>query len=83
LAAADIDEQYEGRLSDFDVRGLVPRPRPRQLEIEHTLPTGEQCIAVFRDGLARLAAYEIDYLDGSTGSSCTGRPPANLMPPLG
>lgn len=61
-ASADVDEQYEGCLSDFDVRGMVPRPR--QLEVEHTLPNGQRRITVFRDGLARLAAHEIDHLAG-------------------
>lgn len=61
-ADVDVDEQYEGCLSDFDVRGMVPRPR--QLEVEHTLSTGDRRITVFRDGLARLAAHEIDHLAG-------------------
>jgi peptide deformylase len=58
----ESDEKYEGCLSFFDVRGLVPRPR--RLEVEHVAITGEPVISVFSDGLARLAAHEIDHLYG-------------------
>jgi peptide deformylase len=60
--SADTDEQYEGCLSFFDVRGLVPRPL--RLEIEHTRLEGRQVIAVLEAGLARLAGHEIDHLYG-------------------
>jgi peptide deformylase len=60
--SAESDEQYEGCLSFFDVRGLVPRPR--RLEVAHTTLAGEAVITVFSDALARLVAHEIDHLYG-------------------
>jgi peptide deformylase len=60
--SAETDEQYEGCLSFFDVRGLVPRPL--RLEIEHTQLDGRQVITVLEAGLARLAGHEIDHLYG-------------------
>ena len=57
-----VDEHYEGCLSFFDVRGRVPRPR--RLEVAHTMPDGQQVITVFTDALARLVAHEIDHLNG-------------------
>jgi peptide deformylase len=60
--SADTDEQYEGCLSFFDVRGLVPRPL--RLEVEHTVLDGTKVITVFTNGLARLVAHEADHLDG-------------------
>ncbi|MGK8486825.1 peptide deformylase [Nocardia asiatica] len=58
----DEDEQYEGCLSFFDVRGKVPRPR--RIEVETTSPTGETRRAQYQDSLARLIQHEIDHLDG-------------------
>jgi peptide deformylase len=52
------DEQYEGCLSFFDVRGMVPRPLV--LHVEHQAIDGERHITIFEKGLARLAAHEID-----------------------
>jgi peptide deformylase len=60
--SGERDEQYEGCLSFFDVRGLVPRPL--RLEVQHTLLDGRQVITVYADGLARLVAHEIDHLYG-------------------
>jgi peptide deformylase len=60
--SAEADEQYEGCLSFFDVRGLVPRPL--RLEIEHTRLDGRRVIAVLETALARLAGHEIDHLYG-------------------
>jgi peptide deformylase len=60
--SAETDEQYEGCLSFFDVRGLVPRPL--RLEVEHTHLDGRQVITVLDTGLARLAGHEIDHLYG-------------------
>ncbi|WP_211258894.1 peptide deformylase [Spirillospora albida] len=60
--SAETDEQYEGCLSFFDVRGLVPRPL--QLEVEHTRSDGQRSIIVLEAGLARLAGHEIDHLYG-------------------
>ena len=61
-ASAETDEQYEGCLSFFDVRGLVARPL--RLEVEHSAATGTRIITVFEQGLARLVAHEIDHLEG-------------------
>lgn len=58
----EMDEQYEGCLSFFDVRGLVPRPL--KITVETTALTGETAITVYERGLARLIHHEIDHLDG-------------------
>jgi peptide deformylase len=56
------DEQYEGCLSFFDVRGAVPRPLT--LQVEHQDIDGHRHITVFQRGIARLVAHEIDHLNG-------------------
>ncbi|MEU2868265.1 peptide deformylase [Streptomyces olivoreticuli] len=56
----EVDEQYEGCLSFFDVRGMVPRP----LRITATALDGTTRITVYERGLARLIHHEIDHLDG-------------------
>lgn len=61
-ASAETDEQYEGCLSFFDVRGMVPRPR--RIEVEHIQLDGQRVITTFTDAMARLAAHEIDHLEG-------------------
>jgi peptide deformylase len=61
-ASTETDEQYEGCLSFFDVRGLVPRPLT--LEVEHTTLDGQQKITTFPYGVARLVAHEVDHLAG-------------------
>ncbi|WKE69761.1 peptide deformylase [Streptomyces sp. WP-1] len=58
----ETDEQYEGCLSFFDVRGLVPRPL--KITVETTVMTGETVTTVYERGLARLIHHEIDHLDG-------------------
>jgi peptide deformylase len=58
----EIDEQYEGCLSFFDVRGQVPRPHV--IHVEHTTIDGTKKITIFERGLARLIAHEIDHLHG-------------------
>ncbi|WP_280346055.1 peptide deformylase [Nocardia abscessus] len=58
----DEDEQYEGCLSFFDVRGKVRRPL--RIEVETTAITGEVHRHQYQDGLARLIQHEIDHLDG-------------------
>ncbi|MGY2033385.1 peptide deformylase [Nocardia gipuzkoensis] len=58
----DEDEQYEGCLSFFDVRGKVRRPL--RIEVETTALTGEVHRHQYQDGLARLVQHEIDHLDG-------------------
>ncbi|MFE0651022.1 peptide deformylase [Streptomyces sp. NPDC059534] len=57
-----FDEQYEGCLSFFDVRGMVPRPM--SLSVEHTDIDGQQRITIFERGHARLVAHEVDHLHG-------------------
>jgi peptide deformylase len=49
----ETDEQYEGCLSFFDVRGMVPRPLA--IEVEHQDVAGRKRITVFERGVARLA----------------------------
>jgi peptide deformylase len=61
-ASAESDEQYEGCLSFFDVRGLVDRPL--WLEVEHEPLAGGRVITAFDQGMARLVAHEIDHLEG-------------------
>ena len=56
------DDQYEGCLSFFVVRGMVSRPR--LIEVEHTNLDGERTVSTFRNAVARLVAHEIDHLGG-------------------
>jgi peptide deformylase len=60
--SGEADEQYEGCLSFFDVRGLVRRPL--HIEVACTRPDGHQYILALGDAMARLAAHEIDHLNG-------------------
>lgn len=61
-SAAD-DEQYEGCLSFFDLRGRVTRSLV--IEVEHHEIDGTVRITEFERGLARLVAHEIDHLHGT------------------
>ncbi|WND36383.1 peptide deformylase [Streptomyces sp. BB1-1-1] len=61
-SSKDTDEQYEGCLSFFDVRGMVPRPLV--ITVETTALDGTAVTTVYERGLARLVAHEIDHLDG-------------------
>lgn len=61
-ASPETDEHYEGCLSFFDVRGLVPRPLV--VHVEHQDATGRRRITVFERSVARLVAHEIDHLHG-------------------
>lgn len=61
-SSEDRDEQYEGCLSFFDVRCLVPRPLV--IHVEHQDVTGDRRITIFERGIARLIAHEIDHLHG-------------------
>lgn len=61
-SSADQDTQYEGCLSFFDVRGLVPRPL--DIVVAHTGLDGTARLSRFSHGMARLVAHEIDHLDG-------------------
>jgi peptide deformylase len=58
----DRDEQYEGCLSFFDVRGLVARPL--LIEVDHADPSGQRTVTRFTDAMARLVAHEVDHLGG-------------------
>ncbi|MGW0212306.1 peptide deformylase [Streptomyces sp. NPDC003233] len=58
----ETDEQHEGCLSFFDVRGLVPRPL--KITVEATTLTGETTTTDYERGLARLIHHEIGHLDG-------------------
>ncbi|MEV6769923.1 peptide deformylase [Nocardia sp. NPDC051030] len=60
--SVSIDIQYEGCLSFFDVRGKVPRPLA--IHVEHVDIEGRTQLTVFKQGLARLVAHEIDHLNG-------------------
>ncbi|WP_240364082.1 peptide deformylase [Streptomyces sp. S1D4-20] len=56
------DERYEGCLSLFDVRALVPRPL--QITVETATPQGTTATTAYEHGTARLIAHEIDHLGG-------------------
>jgi peptide deformylase len=60
--SAETDEQYEGCLSFFDVRGMVPRPLA--VEVEHQDVDGTTRITTFERGMARLVCHEVDHLCG-------------------
>jgi peptide deformylase len=61
-ASAETDEQFEGCLSFFDVRGLVARPL--RLTVENSLISGERIRVTYEQAVARLVAHEIDHLNG-------------------
>jgi peptide deformylase len=75
--STETTEQYEGCLSFFDVRGMVPRPI--RIEVEHQDAGGHTHITAFERGLARLVAHEIDHLDGRLYRSRM-RPEVPLIP---
>ncbi|MFD4479872.1 peptide deformylase [Streptomyces sp. NPDC058471] len=56
------DEQYEGCLSFFDVRGLVPSAL--SIVVAHTDLAGTTRLSRFSYGMSRLVRHEIDHLDG-------------------
>lgn len=58
----EVDERYEGCLSFFDVRGMVPRPLG--ISVEHQDVDGQTRITIFERGMARLVAHEVDHLHG-------------------
>jgi peptide deformylase len=60
--SVDRDDQYEGCLSFFDVRGLVPRPMV--IELEHETLDGTRTVTTFTRAMARLVAHEVDHLGG-------------------
>jgi peptide deformylase len=65
--SAGTDDQYEGCLSFFDVRGMVPRPL--RIEVACTGLDGYQHVLSLDTGMARLAAHEIDHLNGQLYTS--------------
>ena len=58
----ESDEQYEGCLSFFDVRGKVRRPL--WIKVEHQNTDGSTVTTTFERGMARLVSHEIDHLHG-------------------
>ncbi|WP_239081304.1 peptide deformylase [Streptomyces coelicoflavus] len=58
----EADEQFEGCLSFFDVRGVVPRPL--RITVETTALDGTTVTTTYERGVARLVAHEIDHLEG-------------------
>jgi peptide deformylase len=60
--SAQTDEQYEGCLSFFDVRGKVPRPL--RIEVACTSLDGHEHLLSLYTAMARLTAHEIDHLNG-------------------
>lgn len=60
--STEMTEQYEGCLSFFDVRGMVPRPNC--IEVEHQDVEGNCKITEFTGSMARLVAHEVDHLNG-------------------
>ncbi|WP_041833000.1 peptide deformylase [Actinoplanes sp. N902-109] len=60
--SGETDEQYEGCLSFFDYRGLVPRPL--RVDVEHARYDGTRVITSFDRAMARLVIHEIDHLEG-------------------
>jgi peptide deformylase len=57
------DEQFEGCLSFFDVRGSVRRPL--SIRVETTALDGRTRTTELDRGIARLALHEIDHLAGT------------------
>jgi peptide deformylase len=76
--SSESDEQYEGCLSFFDVRGVVNRPL--SIEVESALPDGKRMINRYERGLARLVLHEIDHLDGRL--YVDRMPPGSLLVPV-
>lgn len=62
-ASSDLDDQYEGCLSFFSVRGLVPRPL--WIEVETDLMSGPGVkVRRYERADARLVCHEMDHLLG-------------------
>jgi len=60
--SSEEDEQYEGCLSFFDVRGKTRRPLAIKVQVNEL--DGSSRIISFDHGLARLVLHEIDHLAG-------------------
>ncbi len=61
--SSEEDEQYEGCLSLFDVRGRTRRPLAINVQVDEF--DGSSRIISFDHGLARLVLHEIDHLAGT------------------
>ncbi len=59
----ETDDQFEGCLSFFDVRGTVRRPLT--ISVQHQALDGQLSLIEFELGAARLWAHEIDHLNGT------------------
>ncbi len=78
--SAEADERYEGCLSFFDVRGMVPRPL--SIEVEHQGIDGKVKITVFEKGL--LAGQHIGAVAGHSDlPDASSRPPGPRLGPSG
>jgi peptide deformylase len=73
--SVETDQQYEGCLSFFDVRGNVPRSLT--IHVEHQDIEGTRHITAFDHGIARQIAHEIDHLNGTL---YTDRLPPGVQP---
>ncbi|MET8629730.1 peptide deformylase [Kitasatospora sp. NPDC004669] len=73
----EADEQFEGCLSFFDVRGMVPRPL--RISVETATLDGQLATTAYERGLARLIHHEIDHLDGLLYTACM-RPGVDPIP---
>jgi peptide deformylase len=75
IEEAPGDEQHEGCLSFFDVRGVVNRPLT--IHVEHQDRDATRRITIFDRGTAGLVAHEIDHLNGIlyTDRMAPGREP--------
>jgi peptide deformylase len=78
-SSRETDEQYEGCLSFFDHRGLVPRPL--RIDVEHTRYDGRRIITTFDRAMARLVSHEIDHLEGRLYPD--RMPPGATLVPVG
>jgi peptide deformylase len=70
--STQVDEQYEGCLSFFDVRGAVPRPAT--VEVEHQAPDGSARITVFERGRSRCRSTGARGPPGVTEHRLAGSP---------
>ncbi len=61
-ASEETDEQFEGCLSFFDVRGQVRRPLSIDVDVAEF--DGAAKLLRFERGIARLVLHEIDHLQG-------------------
>ncbi|MBF8185318.1 peptide deformylase [Nonomuraea sp. K274] len=58
----EIDVQWEGCLSCFQLRGRVSRSRA--ITVRWAMPDGQTVERRFTDGAARMVAHECDHLEG-------------------